>query len=199
MCSGSAAAGQQACCCRPVLGFSPSCLKSACVSVPWIFAWTQTRFALPVWLGMGEAFEASFCLLPVRFHCGDVYLPCCSKARMAFGSQDDIQIVTCSSKRAQSMWCFSGRSYIMLQALQAQGTPDLLQEMYQLLNPRSSTNTNLLPALLHAQALYMSARHKPHAEQAMEKQGKLDLLQQIPTFPPSPPSLCQNNALDVKH
>ena len=28
-------------------------------AVPWIFAWTQTRFALPVWLGMGEAFEAS--------------------------------------------------------------------------------------------------------------------------------------------
>ena len=26
--------------------------------IPWIFAWTQSRFHLPVWLGMGEAFEA---------------------------------------------------------------------------------------------------------------------------------------------
>lgn len=26
-------------------------------AIPWIFAWTQTRFALPVWLGMGEAFK----------------------------------------------------------------------------------------------------------------------------------------------
>ena len=25
-------------------------------AIPWIFAWTQTRFNLPVWLGMGEAF-----------------------------------------------------------------------------------------------------------------------------------------------
>ena len=27
-------------------------------AIPWIFAWTQSRFHLPVWLGMGEAFEA---------------------------------------------------------------------------------------------------------------------------------------------
>jgi phosphoenolpyruvate carboxylase len=26
-------------------------------AIPWIFAWTQTRFHLPVWLGIGEAFE----------------------------------------------------------------------------------------------------------------------------------------------
>lgn len=26
-------------------------------AIPWIFAWTQTRFHLPVWLGMGEAFQ----------------------------------------------------------------------------------------------------------------------------------------------
>ncbi|KAJ8426174.1 hypothetical protein Cgig2_021028 [Carnegiea gigantea] len=26
-------------------------------AIPWIFAWTQTRFHLPVWLGMGTAFE----------------------------------------------------------------------------------------------------------------------------------------------
>ena len=24
-------------------------------AIPWIFAWTQTRFHLPVWLGAGEA------------------------------------------------------------------------------------------------------------------------------------------------
>ena len=28
-------------------------------AIPWIFAWTQTRFHLPVWLGIGEAFQAS--------------------------------------------------------------------------------------------------------------------------------------------
>ncbi|KAL0034136.1 hypothetical protein WJX79_011096 [Trebouxia sp. C0005] len=27
-------------------------------AIPWIFAWTQTRFHLPVWLGVGEAFQA---------------------------------------------------------------------------------------------------------------------------------------------
>lgn len=27
-------------------------------AIPWIFAWTQTRFHLPVWLGVGEAFKA---------------------------------------------------------------------------------------------------------------------------------------------
>ncbi len=26
-------------------------------AIPWIFAWTQTRFHLPVWLGLGEAFQ----------------------------------------------------------------------------------------------------------------------------------------------
>jgi phosphoenolpyruvate carboxylase len=26
-------------------------------AIPWIFAWTQTRFHLPVWLGVGEAIE----------------------------------------------------------------------------------------------------------------------------------------------
>ena len=26
-------------------------------AIPWIFAWTQTRFHLPVWLGMGAAFK----------------------------------------------------------------------------------------------------------------------------------------------
>ena len=28
-------------------------------AIPWIFAWTQTRFHLPVWLGIGAAFQAS--------------------------------------------------------------------------------------------------------------------------------------------
>lgn len=27
-------------------------------AIPWIFAWTQTRFHLPVWLGIGDAFQA---------------------------------------------------------------------------------------------------------------------------------------------
>ena len=26
-------------------------------AIPWIFAWTQTRFHLPVWLGIGAAFQ----------------------------------------------------------------------------------------------------------------------------------------------
>lgn len=26
-------------------------------AIPWIFAWTQTRFHLPVWLGFGSAFK----------------------------------------------------------------------------------------------------------------------------------------------
>jgi len=26
-------------------------------AIPWIFAWTQTRFHLPVWLGCGPAFK----------------------------------------------------------------------------------------------------------------------------------------------
>ena len=28
-------------------------------AIPWIFAWTQTRFHLPVWLGIGEAFQVT--------------------------------------------------------------------------------------------------------------------------------------------
>lgn len=26
-------------------------------AIPWIFAWTQIRFHLPVWLGIGDAFQ----------------------------------------------------------------------------------------------------------------------------------------------
>jgi phosphoenolpyruvate carboxylase len=26
-------------------------------AIPWIFSWTQTRFHLPVWLGVGTAFK----------------------------------------------------------------------------------------------------------------------------------------------
>lgn len=26
-------------------------------AIPWIFAWTQTRVHLPVWLGLGEALK----------------------------------------------------------------------------------------------------------------------------------------------
>lgn len=28
-------------------------------AIPWIFAWTQTRFHLPVWLGVGAAFKCA--------------------------------------------------------------------------------------------------------------------------------------------
>ena len=42
-------------------------------AIPWIFAWTQTRFHLPVWLGIGAAFQASCrrqCHAPpLRFTC----------------------------------------------------------------------------------------------------------------------------------
>ena len=34
-------------------------------AIPWIFAWTQIRFHLPVWLGIGQAFEVQTeCTLP---------------------------------------------------------------------------------------------------------------------------------------
>lgn len=28
-------------------------------AIPWIFSWTQTRFHLPVWLGVGAAFQSA--------------------------------------------------------------------------------------------------------------------------------------------
>lgn len=28
-------------------------------AIPWIFSWTQTRFHLPVWLGVGSAFKSA--------------------------------------------------------------------------------------------------------------------------------------------
>ena len=43
-------------------------------AIPWIFAWTQTRFHLPVWLGVGEAFQVRlpnlilFSVLQVQQH-----------------------------------------------------------------------------------------------------------------------------------
>ena len=43
-------------------------------AIPWIFAWTQTRFHLPVWLGVGEAFQVRLpnlillCVLQVQQH-----------------------------------------------------------------------------------------------------------------------------------
>ena len=43
-------------------------------AIPWIFAWTQTRFHLPVWLGVGEAFQVCLpnlillCILQVQQH-----------------------------------------------------------------------------------------------------------------------------------
>jgi len=43
-------------------------------AIPWIFAWTQTRFHLPVWLGVGEAFQVRLpnlillCILQVQQH-----------------------------------------------------------------------------------------------------------------------------------
>lgn len=33
-------------------------------AIPWIFAWTQIRFHLPVWLGIGEAFQV--CLISLE-------------------------------------------------------------------------------------------------------------------------------------
>ena len=42
-------------------GCSPACFMGCSIdqlrAIPWIFAWTQTRFHLPVWLGIGDAFQ----------------------------------------------------------------------------------------------------------------------------------------------
>ena len=35
----------------------PCCSIDQLRAIPWIFAWTQTRFHLPVWLGIGDAFQ----------------------------------------------------------------------------------------------------------------------------------------------
>ena len=48
-------------------------------AIPWIFAWTQIRFHLPVWLGIGQAFEVlpSTCQALQRLGCsGGVALLC---------------------------------------------------------------------------------------------------------------------------
>lgn len=43
-------------------------------AIPWIFAWTQTRFHLPVWLGVGEAFQV--CTLPLPTSPCPLMSPC---------------------------------------------------------------------------------------------------------------------------
>ncbi|GFR48761.1 hypothetical protein Agub_g10581 [Astrephomene gubernaculifera] len=46
------------------IGSRPSSRKQGGIetlrAIPWIFAWTQQRLHLPVWLGIGEALEAAF-------------------------------------------------------------------------------------------------------------------------------------------
>eukprot|EP00899_Mesostigma_viride_P022754 jgi/Mesvir1/3663/Mv14954-RA.1 len=46
-------------------------------AIPWIFAWTQTRFILPAWLGVGEALEeaSSAGFLPDLQHMYEVWPP----------------------------------------------------------------------------------------------------------------------------
>lgn len=43
------------------IGSRPSSRKQGGIetlrAIPWIFAWTQQRLHLPVWLGIGEALE----------------------------------------------------------------------------------------------------------------------------------------------
>jgi len=41
---------------RPNLNSGIEALRA----IPWVFAWTQTRFHLPVWLGIGTALKAMF-------------------------------------------------------------------------------------------------------------------------------------------
>ena len=50
-------------------------------AIPWIFAWTQIRFHLPVWLGIGDAFEvpsAAQTALSSLFRCNE---PACQCSR----------------------------------------------------------------------------------------------------------------------
>ena len=54
-------------------------------AIPWIFAWTQTRFHLPVWLGVGEAFQVSHSH-PV-LHAVNMCEGCCQYAWSSFGLQ----------------------------------------------------------------------------------------------------------------
>ena len=42
-------------------------------AIPWIFAWTQTRFHLPVWLGVGEAFQVNTSHIKVLVGCAHRY------------------------------------------------------------------------------------------------------------------------------
>ena len=49
---------QGSCACRPAKRKALTGLETL-RAIPWIFAWTQTRFHLPVWLGIGEAFKVT--------------------------------------------------------------------------------------------------------------------------------------------
>jgi phosphoenolpyruvate carboxylase len=47
---------------RPARRKTPSQIRSidSLRAIPWIFSWTQTRFHIPVWLGIDKAFEEQF-------------------------------------------------------------------------------------------------------------------------------------------
>ena len=58
-CAGSVRPTQQGpSACRPAKRKALTGLETL-RAIPWIFAWTQTRFHLPVWLGIGEAFKVT--------------------------------------------------------------------------------------------------------------------------------------------
>lgn len=62
-------------------------------AIPWIFAWTQTRLHLPVWLGIGGAFKvralpgAVLCKRQAPRHCDPETLFCeaALTSRLVFG------------------------------------------------------------------------------------------------------------------
>ena len=68
--------------CRSWVQGKPS--LSSLRAIPWIFAWTQTRFALPVWLGMGEAFKVCLSFVQILEPAGGDEVAACCLLMLAF-------------------------------------------------------------------------------------------------------------------
>lgn len=56
---------------HPILGAQAAGSIEDLRAIPWIFAWTQTRLHLPVWLGIGGAFKVHKLFLPLKISVND--------------------------------------------------------------------------------------------------------------------------------